>query len=181
MPLRTFQIHLNKGTRWSLIALSLAAGLMAGLTGCGDDGEDEAVTNPASPSALATLDEPPPKGASPLLREIYRQFQPPEADPARKGSGAAIRAGVRACRGKTPLEVREEFIAGSDLSPDQAKAVAKLRSYERQPSPSFVAGQLAALVYEKSLPENAVAGYGFQGCIYVLSNRLKRQLAPGAR
>jgi hypothetical protein len=35
---------------------------------------------------------------------------------------------------------------------------------------------LGALVYEKTLPE-ATASYGFQGCVYSLSLRVKHELA----
>jgi hypothetical protein len=125
---------------------------------------------------LAKLEEPPPKQASPLLREIYRQFQPPEADPEVKGSAEAIREGERECRGKTPLEVREEFIAEADLSEDQERAVSELEKFERNPSPSFPAGQVAALVYQSTVSDELLAGYGFQGCVYSLSLGVKQQL-----
>jgi hypothetical protein len=148
------------------------------LAGCGGDSEEQ---TPVETSAIAEVDElaePPPKGASLLLEQIYRQFQPPEPDPRMKERSAkAIRAGERACKGKTPLEVREEFIAESDLSEDQAEAVSELEKYEENPSPNFVAGQLGALVYENALPEK-VARYGYQGCVYSLSLGLKRELAP---
>jgi len=148
-----------------------------GVGGCGD--EDSEAPNSATQDARAdSLAEPPPKGASPLLREIYRQFQPPQPDPRmRRSSAKAIRAGERACKGKTPLQVREEFIADSDLGDDQAKVVAQLRKYEKDPSANFVAGQLGALVYEGSLPEK-IARYGYQGCVYSLAQVLKRRLAP---
>jgi hypothetical protein len=146
--------------------------------GCGgEDSESEGSAANATPRE-EPLAEPAPKGASPLLEEIYRQFQPPEPDPRMRGkSSRAIKAGERACRGKTPLEIREEFIAEADLTEDQAEVVSELQKYERNPSPNFVAGQLGALVYESALPEG-IARYGYQGCVYSLSLGLKRQLAP---
>jgi hypothetical protein len=93
-----------------------------------------------------------------------------------KASAAAIKAGERECRGKTPIEVREEFIAESELNEDQEEVVAELERYEKNPSPSYPAGQLGALVYEMTLPE-ATANYGFQGCVYALSLGVKRELA----
>ena len=110
-----------------------------------------------------------------LLEGIYRQFQPPKPDPGVRGSGTAIKAGERECRAKTPVEVREEFIGESDLSKEQEELVKDLESYEGSPSPSYPAGQLGALVYENTLPEQT-AGFGFQGCIYSLSIVVKREL-----
>jgi hypothetical protein len=156
-----------------LLALLALAG------GCGDgDSESGNPTGQGAAQREEQLAEPPPKGASLLLRQIYQQFQPPQPDPRMKERSAkVIKAGERACKGKTPLEVREEFIAESDLSEDQAEAVSELEKYEENPSPNFVAGQLGALVYENALPEK-VARYGYQGCVYSLSLGLKRELAP---
>ena len=120
-----------------------------------------------------------PKGASPVLRQIYRQFPRPKPDPADKRSAAVIRAGERACRGKTPLEVREEFIGESDLLEPQEELVEELPKLERSAAKNgaFITGQLGALVYERTLPE-AVARYGYLGCVYSLSLGIKRRLAP---
>lgn len=94
----------------------------------------------------------------------------------RKRSAKAIKAGERACRGKKPIEVREEFIAESSLLDEQEKAVkTRLEEAERHPSGNFVAGQLAALVYEGTLPDKT-ALYGYTGCVYALSQVYKRQL-----
>ena len=96
-----------------------------------------------------------------------------------KGSAAAIKAGERTCKGKTPLEVAEEFAGESKLSAEQSKMVAKLPEFEKTSSQStdFVAGQLGALVYEATLSE-PIATYGYQGCVYSLARRLERRLAP---
>jgi hypothetical protein len=93
-----------------------------------------------------------------------------------KGSAEAIRKGERECRGKTPLEVREEFIGEADLTEDQERAVAELPKFERNPSPSFPAGQVGALVYQLTLPDEVLSSYGFQGCVYALSLGVKREL-----
>lgn len=116
-----------------------------------------------------------------MLRQIYRQFPRPKPDPAVKRSAAVIRAGEEACRGKTPLEVREEFIDESDLLEPQAEMVAELPKLEKSADENgaFVTGQLGALVYERTLPEK-VARYGYLGCIYSLSLVIKRDLAPKA-
>ena len=172
---------MRKALRARLTAIGLAAALGAAIVGCGDDDGEEMTANSSLPP-LQSLEEPPPRGASPLLEDVYRQFQPPEADPQVRGSGKAIRKGIRVCRGKTPLQIREEFIAESDLTPDQAETVEELPRYEASPpTANFVAGQLGALVYEGTLPEDEVATYGFQGCIYGLSLKLKRELAKRGR
>ena len=87
-------------------------------------------------------------------------------------------AGRKACKGKTPLQVREEFIeAAQGLSDEQEAMIDELPKYEKQAVTSnFVAGQLAAGVYEATLPEKqAMAGY--QGCVYELALQVRRELA----
>jgi hypothetical protein len=150
-------------------------GILVLAAGCGG-GDETQPTTVSERAQLAALAEPPPKGASPLLKSIYREFQPPKPDPEVKGSAKAIKSGERVCKGKTPLEVREEFIGESDLNEDQQEVVEELERYEKHPSPSYPAGQLGALVYEKTLPETT-ASFGFQGCVYSLSLRVKRELA----
>ncbi len=149
------------------------------MAGCGDGGSDTEASGGGvgvvtKPSELA---EPPPRGASPLLKQVYRQFQPPKPDPEmRRRTTKAIKAGERACRGKRPVEVREEFLPKSSLLDEQKKAVGTtLEEAERHPSGDFAAGQLAALVYEGTLPDK-IALYGYEGCVYALSQVYKRQL-----
>jgi hypothetical protein len=122
-----------------------------------------------------------PKGASPVLLAVYRQFPKPKPDPKIKGSGKAIEKGEKACKGKTPLEVKEEFISQSNLLPAQAEIVAELPKYEKAiaKNAGFAAGQLGALVYEKTLPEDKRAAFGYQGCVYSLAKEVERRLAPG--
>jgi hypothetical protein len=149
------------------------------VAGCGGGDSTTTTVTSAFRKAQERAEAEAPKGASPLLRKIYGQFPPPKPDPKVKGSGKAIKAGERACKGKTPLEVREEFIEESDLLEDQAKMVAELEKFEgaSNQTSSFVAGQLGALVYERSLPEG-IARYGYQGCVYSLAQVLEGQLAP---
>jgi hypothetical protein len=163
----------------ALTALLLIAAVSAA-AGCGGGDDDGGAATTESPvqKEEERAEAEAPKGASPVLRQIYRQFPPPKPDPAVRQSAGAIRAGERACRGKTPLEVREEFIGDSDLLEPQAELVAELPKLERSAAENgaFITGQLGALVYERTLPER-VARYGYQGCVYSLSLVIKRRLA----
>lgn len=162
------------------LALLTAAALIAG---CGDEGgeTDTTALKPPAITEQASLAEPAPAGASLELKEIYRQFQPPEPNPEVKGSAKAIKEGEEACEGKTPTEVTEAFIAAADLTSDQQEAVSELPRFEANPSSSFPAGQVAALVYQQSLEGEILPSYGFQGCVYALSLGLKQELAPKAQ
>ncbi len=149
--------------------------------GCGGGGDEPSTeTTSAFQREAERAEAEAPKGASQVLRAIYRQFPKPEPSPQLKGSAKAIETGEKACNGKTPLEVREEFIDESNLLEAQAEAVAELPKYEKQEATngSFAAGQLAALVYERSLPEDKLAIFGYQGCVYSLARGVERRLAP---
>lgn len=177
----------------ALIAALLASLLV--LAGCGSNGTPTAGSAqsppPETPAARAAVrsaaaaakaaEAKAPKGASPTLRQIYRQFPAPKPDPEVKGSAAAIKAGKRACQDKTPTEVKEEFFpaAQPNLAPEQTKMIARVGSFEANAGKdaSFVAGQLAADTYQATLPE-AVAQAGYQGCIYSLARGLEHRLAP---
>jgi hypothetical protein len=170
----------------SAAALALALALLAGCGGSSGDSSSstEAVTpSPTAPGGKAEQEAP--KGASPVLREIYRQFPKPQPEAGDPASAKAIRAGERACKGKTPIEVKQKFYADATedgtLVPNspEGKMIGEIPHFETQSSKSsaFVAGQLAADVYEASLPE-AEAAAGYQGCVYSLALRLKRELAP---
>jgi hypothetical protein len=156
---------------------------VAVVVGCGGGGSSsssaqaQARKSPYVPGGSAEKEAP--KGASPVLREIYRQFPRPKPDPETKGAAAAIEAGEKACQGKTPLQVKEEFSARAKLSSEQEKMVAQLPGFEKSSARnySFAAGQIGALVYEASLPA-ATAAYGYRGCVYSLAQRLERKLAP---
>jgi hypothetical protein len=101
--------------------------------------------------------------------------------PLSGGAAAAIATGERACAGKTPLEVKEEFhaAAGPHLEAEQAKMIARIGAYEGPAAtdPGFVAGQLAADVYAATLEEEA-AQAGYRGCVHALARGLERRLAP---
>ncbi len=123
-----------------------------------------------------------PKGASSTLRGIYATFPPPSPNPQDKRSGPAIHGGIVACAGKSPSEVKEEFYAAarSNLSSEQAKTINRIARFEGHSSTdiSFTAGQLAADIYEATLPEG-IGQYGYQGCVYALAQGLEKELAPG--
>ena len=166
------------------VALMFATGTM----GCGGGGSSEGPEE-VSAAALGTESLPPPKtesekrgealapkGASPLLQAIYRLFPPPKPDPKVKGSAEAIEAGERACEGKTPVEVREEYLPKSTFDSFQREQATRIEEYEKNPTYNFPAGQIAASIYEKTLSHSPLASYGFQGCVYSLSKGLKARL-----
>lgn len=163
--------------RRSATALLLIC-LAVGIGGCGGGGGSSASSSTATTTtqAQAPVRGPqPPKGASPTLRGIYRNFQPPKADPEVSGSAKAIEAGEAACEGKTPKEVKQEFIAKSKLSADQRQALSQIDRSEAKPSADFAAGQLAALVYEGTL-KGPLAEYGYRGCVYALARGVEGRL-----
>jgi hypothetical protein len=161
--------------RASAIALALLC-LALGLSACGGEESSTASSTGTTQATTAIRGPQPPRGASPLERQIYRTFQPPEADPEVSGSAKAIEAGKAACEGKTPLEVKNEFLSESKLSSDQRQALDQIDRAEGHPGGDFAAGQLAGLVYEGTL-EGAVAEYGYRGCVYALARGLERELA----
>lgn len=171
------------------LAALLAAGALA-LAGCGssDGGSGSAGATPhgregtASPTSFGgAAEREAPKGASPVERSIYREFPPPKPDPGVKGSARAIERGEAACEGLSPLEVKARFYAKAEkrLLPAQKKMVGQLERFAKNAKNegSFPAGQIAALVYEQSLPSEKTARFGYQGCVYALARGLERQLA----
>jgi hypothetical protein len=110
-------------------------------------------------------------------------FPVPKAQPeSPPGAQEAIDAGRRACKGKTPQQVRDEFMAEAEasglLNSGQKKMLANIAHYEKQAATTtdFVAGQLAAGDYEATLPEELrIAGY--QGCVYELAQQLLKEIA----
>jgi hypothetical protein len=122
-----------------------------------------------------------PRGSSPTLRAIYATFPAPKPNPEAKSSGAAIHAGFAACAKKRPVQVKEEFYAAAKakLSSEQTKMIDRVASFEAHSSTdsSFTAGQLAADVYEATLPPK-LGQYGYEGCIYALAQGLEHRLAP---
>jgi hypothetical protein len=160
----------------ALALLSLGSALFA--SGCGGGGGSSSTFTSPHQRLEERAEAEAPKGASPLLRHIYRTFPPPQADATVKHSGQAIKKGERSCKGKTPLQVKEEFLSKSKLLPEQKRMVAKLAHYESLPAtPDFVPGQLAALVYEGTVSNKALANYAYRGCIFSLVRRLEHKLA----
>jgi hypothetical protein len=147
------------------------------LTACGDDSGTGQTAGAESSVAQGT--PPPIDPTAPVSQQLARVFPVPKPGPGSlPGAAAAIEAGRQACRGKTPLQVREEFIESAQgLSGEQEAMIDELPKYEKQAVTSnFVAGQLAAGVYEATLAEKeAVAGY--QGCVYELALQVRRELA----
>jgi hypothetical protein len=122
-------------------------------------------------------------GGNSTVAALEAAFPAPKADPeSPPGARGAIDAGRKACKGKTPQQVRDEFMAEADasglLNPGQRKMLANIAHYEKQAATTadFVAGQLAAGVYEDTLPEELrIAGY--QGCVYELAQQLLKEIA----
>jgi hypothetical protein len=158
------------------IAMAVGSVAMIVFAGCGDsdDGRD-AQTTPTLPT---TSDALPPD--APMAQVIAKQFPSPKpTEGAPPGAMKSIEAGRKACKGKTPAQVRDEFIgAASGLDEGQEAMLGELGRFEKQSrtSPDFVAGQLAAGVYEATLPEEE-ARFGYQGCVYELALQLRKELA----
>jgi hypothetical protein len=163
--------------RTACVALVLSMMATVLFTACGDDSGSGQTAGTESSAAQGA--PPPIDPTAPMSEQLARVFPVPKPGPeSLPGAAAAIEAGREACKGKTPLQVREEFIgATQDLSDGQEAMIGELQKYEKQAvSPNFVAGQLAAGVYEATLPETkAMAGY--QGCVYELALQLRRELA----
>ncbi len=175
-----------------ILAAAFALALAIALAGCGSSSSSTSSTSTApSAEALAAAKKDAavrhaaearaPKGSSPTLRAIYATFPAPKPSPEAKRSAAAIKAGERACGGKSPVQVKEEFYAAAKrkLSSEQTKMVDRIDSYENH-SPtdaSFTSGQLGADVYEATLPA-AIGQYGYEGCVYALARGLEGRLAP---
>jgi len=164
-----------KASAIALALLCLALGLSA--CGGGDSTSSSSTGAEATTTTAATAGKgtEPSKRASGLQRQIQRTFQPPQADPEVEGSAQAIADGEAACEGKTPAEVKDEFLDESDLSSAQRQALSQIEKAEAHPSGDFAAGQLAALVYEGTL-EGSLAEYGYRGCVYALALGLAGRL-----
>jgi len=163
--------------RTACVALVLSMMATVLLTACGDDsgsGQTAGTESSAAQGAAAAIDP-----TAPVSEQLAQVFPVPKPGPGSlPGAAAAIEAGRKACKGKTPLQVREEFIeAAQGLSDEQKAMIGELPKFEKQAVTSnFVAGQLAAGVYEATLPERkAMAGY--QGCVYELALQVRRELS----
>jgi len=159
------------------VALALSAMATVALTACGGD-SDSAATEASTVQESSTALDP----TAPMSEQLARTFPEPNPPPGSlPGAAKAIETGRKACQGKTPVEVRDEFIsaaeAGNGLDDGQKEMVGELDKYEKQASqsPNFAAGQLAAGVYEATLPEKQMLA-GYQGCVYELALQLRREL-----
>jgi hypothetical protein len=132
--------------------------------GCGGGGDSSTQSTPS-------------KAKLPLAKAIEQSFPKPKPDPEVKGSAKAIKRGEDACKGKTPKQVVHRYAHEAKLSAAQRKALGQLDAAEAHPSPDFVAGQLAGLVYEGTLDGEA-AQYGYRGCVYGLAEGVGQRLAP---
>jgi hypothetical protein len=162
--------------RMACVALVLSMMATVLLTACGDDsgsGQTAGAGSSTAQGATAPIDP-----TAPMTEQLARTFPVPKPGPGSlPGAAAAIEAGRKACKGKTPLQVREEFIgAAQGLSEGQKAMIGELPKFENQVSSNFAAGQLAAGVYEATLPEKKMMA-GYQGCVYELALQLRRELA----
>lgn len=160
---------------WALVLGAAAATMLASCGGGDGSGSTEQQAQPATGSQ-----KPLPPDA-PMTKVLATRFPAPRVQPgAPPGSAEAIAAGRRACKGKTPLEVRDAYLAAAkksgNMNPGQERMVAHLDRYQSQAvTADFVAGQLAAGVYEATLPESVrIAGY--QGCVYELARQAEKEL-----
>jgi hypothetical protein len=147
------------------------------LTACGDDSSSEQTEGGQAGVASQGIDP-----GAPLPDQLAQVFPVPKPEPTDlPGAAKSIAAGREACRGKTPEEVRDEFMAAAEaeggLEEGQLEMLEELDRFEQQAShsPNFAAGQLAAGVYEATLPEKKrLAGY--RGCVYELALQLRQEL-----
>ena len=155
-------------------AVALCVATALAFSACGDDDSDQ-----GSQTGTAAAPAPSEVGPPPTVEEaIAEQFTTPQpTENAPPGSAAAIEAGRETCKGKTPAQIRDQFLgeAEGNLTEGQLEMVEEIERYEKQVTPNFVAGQLAAGVYEATLPENQERG-GYQGCVYELAQKLQREL-----
>jgi hypothetical protein len=163
--------------RTTCLALVLSIMATVLLTACG--GDSDSGQTAGSGSSTVQNATPPIDPSAPMSEQLARTFPVPKAEAGSlPGTAAAIEAGRTACKGKTPLQVREEFIeAAQGLSDAQEAMIDELPKFESQGlSPNFVAGQLAAGVYEATLPEKKMVA-GYRGCVYELALQVRRELA----
>ncbi len=169
-------------TVWVVLALSSVAALA--FAGCGgDSGTEGTDAGQASSGAGSKPAQKPLPADAPIGKVLARSFPKPRPLPQSPPQAEKwIRAGERACKGKSPSQVIDEFMPAAEaqttFTKDQKQMIGEIAHYEKQASdsPDFAAGQLAAGVYERSLPE--VQGRsGYQGCVYQLALQLRSELS----
>jgi hypothetical protein len=158
-----------------LIAMALGTIAASTLSACGDGDEDSPTETLQGEAA-----KPPLPPDAPLTQQLGRAFPRPEPiEGAPPKAQAFIDAGRKACNGKSPSQVIDEFLpqAGADdFDESQEELIGKIGQYEQNPTADFAAGQIAAGVYEATLPELQQRS-GYQGCVYELAQQLRRELA----
>jgi hypothetical protein len=169
------------------IASALLAAAALALSACGGGGSD------GTEAVEPTTQKPPTSGfayggkggkheGSAAIAAQFPEPKPPAGAPA--GAQREIDAGRKACKGKTPAQIRDRFLAEAEasgaLNPGQERMVANIEHFEKQVTADFVAGQLAAGVFEATQPER-IRIYGYQGCVYELAQQLQREIAKGKK
>ena len=152
------------------------------LTACGGDSDSGQTAGAESSTATATAAAPHrPDGADHASSSphVFPKPKAPPGSPPGADEGDRRRPqglqGQDAAAGAGRVHRRSRRRASAT---DQEEDDRELPKYEKQAahSPDFVAGQLAAGVYEATLPEKqTIAGY--QGCVYELALQLRRELA----
>ena len=176
-----------RATAAFLVALGVLSALIGIGCGGGSDGSSSEAaarrhfeTTGGGQTAKGTPagNEAPP-GSSPFTPAVPT----PRTESTREGAAAAIRAGEKACAGKSPTDVKQthypQAVESGSLDPESPEAgtIDEIGKYEARVTTevSFTAGQLAAGAYERTLPDE-VASSGYQGCVYALSKWLERMV-----
>jgi len=158
-----------------LIAMAIGTIAVLTLSACGGDDEGS-----STETLQGTAAKPPLPADAPLKQQLGRTFPPPQpTEGAPPKAQAFIAAGQKACRGLTPAEVVDRFLpqaGANDFDESQEELISKIGQYENNPTADFAAGQIAAGVYEATLPELQQRS-GYQGCVYELAQQLRRELA----
>jgi hypothetical protein len=167
-------------TVWVVLALSSVAALA--FAGCGGDSGTTSADQASSGAGSRPAQKPLPPDA-PISKVLARTFPKPQPLPQSSPQAEKwIEAGERACKGKAPADVIDEFMPAAEaqttFTKDQKQMLGEIADYEKQASesPDFAAGQLAGGVYERLLPA-ARGRSGYQGCVYQLALQLRRELA----
>jgi len=160
-----------------VILVASALGLLAALslTACGSDDEGSSSDASSVPAGSQSVDP-----QAPLQKQLAEGFPTPkpiEAAPPK--AERYIAAGQKACKGKTPTQVVDEFLPEAkeeeSFDDEQLDLISEIGKYEKSPTADFAAGQIAAGIYEATLPELQQRS-GYQGCVYELAVQLRNEL-----
>jgi hypothetical protein len=159
-----------------MLLIATAFGSIAALTlsACGSDDSSSETTAPTGVEAEPALD-----ADAPLEKQLNQVFPPPEPTAgAPPKAEQFIAAGQDACKGMTPSQVIDQYLpqtGSEDFSKSQEELIETIGKYEQDPTADFAAGQIAAGVYEATLPE-LQGRSGYQGCVYELAQQLRTEL-----